>query len=262
MISEDVWKQVLRTRDMDEGIRKGWNPSKIERVGQVWTGDAAEAAMAEVSAGKDKEDCISSMEKEKPGRSRDATRKARLSSVSTSSSSSGANESQTYPQLPTPTRSAHSQSPMQPFSPLTPSHSETSVSTMLSSVIESAEHGSREQNDSWSRFTDPEDDKQANGVVRGRTRSATVGTVKENGRQNHERVGAIGKTAPGRGSSGGSGPTRVGRGRGRGAGGAGRKSVVGDGSGTPGTNGTGRGKAGRGANHSSAIGVGRRSTTH
>jgi hypothetical protein len=244
---------------MEEGARKGWNPNKIERVGRSWTSDVADELATERSAEQDKEDCASPVEKDRPGKSRDAARKARLSSASTSSSSSsGASDQHGYQQLPTPTRSTHSQSPMQLFSPLTPSHSETSVSTMLSSVTESAEHTPlREQND---MTTASESISQINGAVKGRRKVPPALTIKESGKQHPER----GSTSK---SPRGSGTARPGRGRGRGVGGggSGRKLAGGDDNRTSSAQGTGRGKAGRGANHSSSFHGGdrsKRATTH
>ena len=229
---------------MDAGGRKVLN---IERLGQFWSGETADALAAEQCTVTDKEDMMSPVEKDRPGRFRDGARKARVLSMSTSSSSSGGGESNTY-QPTTPTRSLPSQSPSQPVFPPTPSHSETSGSTILSSVVESAEHTQVRERPSIPELST----SQVDGVIRGRPRAATTPAVREGAKQYHERSGPIGRNARG------SGGMRSGRGRGRGAFGAGRNVASGENNGVASTSGSGRGKPGRGSNHSSVFGGGDR----
>ena len=259
MITEDVWKAMLREKDTEEASQRGWMTDTIERVGQAWTGEMADALSAERLEEKDKEDCTSPAEKDRQGRNRDLGKKVKLSPVSTLSS-----ESHPQHQLSTSPCSSHSKAPVQ-SSPLTPPQSEISISTMLSSVSESAESTSSHDNLHDGRKRSPSEPVlRINGVYKGRSRSlTTASTNKDN--SNITRNGYYSRNT---GST--ANPTvgtghKPGRGRGRGGG---KKFVPGDSTGGPTASGAGRGsRGGRGAPRSTAStssgpGRGRKPSTH
>ncbi|KAF7966330.1 hypothetical protein HWV62_39148 [Athelia sp. TMB] len=194
-ISENLLNAVMRyTSDVD-AEQKG--TSRPERAGQAWIGETAAAFAAERSAEIDKEQA-SSAEKDKHGRSRENHRRMRTLSVSTSSQS-GENM-----QLPTPTDSTHSASPVSRYSPLIPSNHDEAQSAALPVVAEGAEQvwsngidhvGGRRRAPSESATN-----ARTHAVPRRRTHSSSNGT-KDKG-ERHEffssRGGASGST---RGSS-------------------------------------------------------------
>jgi hypothetical protein len=231
---------------MEEASHRGWLANGIDRVGQAWTGDMADALASERLAEKDKEDGTSPVEKDRPGRNREFGKKVKLPPVSTSGG-----EAHSYHQLPTPTCSSHSK----PSSPLTPPQSETSISAILSSVSESTESTSSHENDQTLRDarkrSPSEPALRVNGVSKGRSRSVTTSANKDKD-SNPARNGYYARTSGSTANPTVSAGHKPSRGRGRGGASAGRKPAPGDGNGGPTANGAGRGKGGRGAPRSSA----------
>ena len=136
-ISESIWKAMLWEKNETEAEQSGSSPDPEERVGQAWTGPAADAMAAERAAETEKEHVAAMNEKERLGKLREGGRKTRSLSVNISNHGDNA-------QLPTPTDSSYSRSPVLKYSPLSPPPSacECSVSTALSSVSESTESNS------------------------------------------------------------------------------------------------------------------------
>ena len=139
-ISEAAWKSMLRETDEIASEQKGWIPHAEERAGQAWAGPTADAMAAKRAAETEKEQAAATSER--LGKSREGGRKARALSVNVSNPGDNA-------QLPTPTDSSHSRSPVLKYAPLSPppSASEYSVTTALSSVSESAESNSSNEID-------------------------------------------------------------------------------------------------------------------
>jgi len=136
-ISESVWRTMLREKNETEAEQEESTSHTEERAGQAWTGPTADTMAAERAAEVEKEQVAAMNEKERLGKLREGGRKARTLSVNVSNTSDNA-------QLPTPTGSSHSRSPILKYSPLSPppSASEYPASTPLSSVSESAESNS------------------------------------------------------------------------------------------------------------------------
>jgi hypothetical protein len=138
-ISETAWNAMLKEKNETEAEQKGWTSTSHaeERAGQTWTGPMADAMAAQRAAEAEKEQAAAMNEKERLGKLREGGRKARALSVNISNPGDNA-------QLPTPTDSSHSRSPVLKYAPLSPppSASEHSVSTALSSVSESTESNS------------------------------------------------------------------------------------------------------------------------
>jgi hypothetical protein len=235
MITVEVWKAMLLGKVMEDALGRGWVPRDVERVGHGWTGETAEALTAECWAEKEKEDNMSPVEKERPGRV-EVGRKMRIPSVS-SSSSSGSD----ITLLSTPTRTSQPISPVQIFSPMTPLHSETSIPTTgVSGIVESS---SLSENDNPSQSAvrkRSEPILRLNGTLKGRMRSATTSSNKDN---HSERNGNFGKNA---GTAVANSGVKYGRGGGIGRGN--RKSVSASGDVTLTASAPGRGRVRRGAN--------------
>lgn len=135
-VSESIWKAMLRDKNETETELKGSTSHIEERPDQAWTGPVAEAMAAERAAEVEKEQVAAANERERLGKLREGGRKARTLSVNVSSSGDNA-------QLPTPTDSSHSRSPILKYSPLSPPPApEYPLSTALPSVSESAESSS------------------------------------------------------------------------------------------------------------------------
>jgi len=239
MITVEVWKAMLLGKVMEDALGRGWVPRDVERVGHGWTGETAEALTAECWAEKEKEDNMSPVEKERPGRV-EVGRKMRIPSVS-SSSSSGSD----ITLLSTPTRTSQPISPVQIFSPMTPLHSETSIPTTgVSGIVESS---SLSENDNPSQSAvrkRSEPILRLNGTLKGRMRSATTSSNRDN---HSERNGNFGKNA---GTAVANSGVKYGRGGGIGRGN--RKSVSASGDVTLTASTPGRGRVRRGAKTSTS----------
>jgi hypothetical protein len=226
-ITQDVWKAMLRDNRETE-TQRNERFSTIERAGQTWTGPTADAMAAERVAENEKEEgaSISCNEKERHGKLRESRRKARVLSVSTSNSGDNA-------QLPTPTGSSYSPSPSLKYPPVSPHQSETSVSTVLSSVSSELNSSPPKTSTHW------------------RARSSSGAVTKEKGERQDYFSKSTNTT-----SGGGSGGSKPGRRRGVSTGAArgGYKKrglgSDGDPSGSQGTESPRRGRGGaRGSGH-------------
>jgi hypothetical protein len=178
-ISEAAWNAMLRQKNEKEAEQKGWTSYAEERLGQVWIGPMAEVMAAERAAEAEKEQVAATNERERLGKLREGGRKVRSLSVNVSNPGDNA-------QLPTPTDSSHSRSPVMKYTPLSPppSASEFSVSTALSSVSESAESNSSNGNDHIGTHKRAPSEPSSSPVkesMHWRTRSASGTTPKDKG---------------------------------------------------------------------------------
>lgn len=212
-------------------MNTGWN---VARDGQSWTGDGAQAFEAERLAEKDWDD-RDSVERDRPGRTRDIGTKARLSSISTSSScTSGTSDSPHGHQLPTPTKSTQSyfSSPEQEFTPLTPACPESPTASHVGTLSSVDENGLGSPVASSAT--------RSGRAIKGRTRSMNaIGSQVRRETQSERSGNGNGSQTNGVAngmSGGGKSPQRPGRGKGR---------MASEGAAVPSTNGTGRGRNSR-----------------
>jgi hypothetical protein len=261
-ISTDVWSTLLGEQENEEASKAGRGLVVLERVGQAWTGEVAEAMAA--AAEKEREDSALSSEKDRAGQQRDGHKKAKPSSVSTLWSTSGGADN------PSPTGS-YTQSPdQQTFSQLTPPNSEASLSAILPAPApESAWPPPDDAPDARPQLsrkrTPSEPGPNVNGrLSNGRSRSATVAL---NGGSNHHHhhhapsassAAARGSGVPGSAAGGGRGSSsRSGRGRGTSGGKSDKQQQNGASSasragGAPAATAPTRGRGARRGNHASS----------
>lgn len=199
-----------------DAASSGYALGTDERKGQIWAGEKAEQLAAERAEQRRKDEALHALEKERPGKLRDTRyRKASMDGQ----------------QLPSPSESGSSSSPLQTFSPLTPPDSADSISVSISETStrfsRNADLAVSDSRSSWrtaSKATGRTQESRggararsatsaavegdgANGAAHGsRSRSST--TVNKGGRDRAS-------TGSGRGSKRGS---QVGRGKGRGEG--------------------------------------------
>jgi hypothetical protein len=242
---------MSREKSEKDAEQKGPASHTEERAGQAWTGPTADAMAAERAAETEREQAAVMNERERLGKLREGGRKARTLSVNISNPGDNV-------QLPTPTDSSHSRSPVLKYSPLSPppSASECSVSTALSSVSESAESNSSNGIDhggAHKRAPSEPSPSSSKAPTHWRTRSTSGSVPKDKG----ERPDYFSSKGAASTSSGGnkSGRRRVPNGTGRGfkkrASGSEGESTGGHGGEYPRR---GRGNA-RGSGHSSVPGA-------
>jgi hypothetical protein len=205
-ISEDTWNALLQERNLAmEGVKEG----DIEREGQAWTGDAAEAFARERE--REKEETVSPTVGEKEKETRQGRpRKAKTPSSISTSSISGTTGSDI-----SPTSSYFSHSPVRTFSLLTPPNSEGSLSNMVfggiseSAGSESSVHDNFRDLAALGRKRAPsEPGVLPAAFASGRSRSATASSGNGYGSKNSGSYGTSangGKSGRGRGGGGGSG---------------------------------------------------------
>ncbi|KAJ7287738.1 hypothetical protein C8J57DRAFT_1284756 [Mycena rebaudengoi] len=153
-VAEPVWKAMMREESVDDAAKSGWGGfTEIERAGQAWVGETADAIAAERTAEKEKEEPTSPVER--TGKVRESGKRMRLPSVSISSSSGS---DVLLP--PTP----KTVSPTQQHIPLTPPLSDYSIS-------ETGWHGDFQSN----RKRSPSEPNARNqSISKSRARSATA----------------------------------------------------------------------------------------